>query len=96
MRQKRGLFSRFCERLDVPREALPFGFGLSMSGQNELTVRGCQRILQYGEREIRLSLGKTVMTILGEHLLFTVFSACSITVSGQISRISFEGKSYEN
>ena len=61
MRKKKELLARIGERLDIPREALPGGFGLTLSGQNELTVRGCRRILHYGEDCIRLSLGKTVL-----------------------------------
>ena len=93
MRQKTGLFARLWQRLDLPREALPYGFGLSMSGQNELTVRGCRRILQYGDREICLSLGKAVLHIRGEGLVCTVFLENSVTVRGCIASLSFGGES---
>lgn len=90
MRRKRELIASFSQRLDIPREALPFGFGLSLSGQNALTVRGCTGILTYGEQCIRLSLGKVALSVLGEHLLCTVFEAGSVTVEGHIRTISFE------
>ena len=90
MRRKKGLFARLCERLDIPREALPGGFGLSMSGQNELTVRGCRRILSYGADRISLSLGRVTLLVEGEGLLCTVFEAGSVTVQGHICKVAFE------
>lgn len=92
MRQKRGLLNRLLQHLDIPREALPFGFGLSMSGQQVLTVRGCKKILTYGEGEISLLLGKTVLTVKGNGLLCTVFSSGSVTVEGQIIALFFGGE----
>ena len=94
MRRKKELFARFGERLDIPREALPGGFGLSMSGQNELTVRGCRKILSYGADRISLSLGRVVLLIEGEGLLCTVFEAGSVTVQGFIARIGFDEGRY--
>ena len=93
MRRKKGFFTRFGEKLDIPREALPGGFGLSMSGQNELTVRGCRRILSYGADCISLSLGRVVLSVRGTELLCTVFEAGSVTVQGQICQIGFEERS---
>lgn len=90
MRRKKGLFARLCERLDIPREALPGGFGLSLSGQSELTVRGCKKILSYGTDRICLALGKTVLCIEGEGLLCTVFEGGSVTVEGVICKLIFE------
>ncbi|MBO5354575.1 MAG: YabP/YqfC family sporulation protein [Clostridia bacterium] len=98
MRRKKEFFTRFGERLDIPREALPGGFGLSMSGQNELTVRGCRKILSYGADRISLSLGKVTLTVEGIGLLCTVFEAGSVTVQGLICKIGFDkGRgTYEN
>ena len=90
MQRKKELFARISRRLDIPREALPGGFGMSLAGQRELTVRGCRRILSYGAECIRLSLGKTAVAICGESLLCTVFEAGSVTVEGRILSISFE------
>lgn len=92
MRRKKEFFTRFGERLDIPREALPGGFGLSMSGQNELTVRGCRKILSYGADCISLSLGSITLSVEGEGLLCTVFEAGNVTVQGLVCKIAFEGR----
>ena len=90
MPKKRDFLARFGERLDIPREALPGGFGLTLSGQNELSVRGCRRILEYGSECIRLSLGGTVLSITGEGLLCSFFSAETLTVCGYIRVLALE------
>lgn len=95
MRKKEGFLGRFGERLDIPREALPGGFGLTLSGQSELTVRGCRRILEYSTDLILLLLSGVVLEISGEGLLCRVFTPERITVCGRVSAICFkEAKGY--
>lgn len=91
---RRGDFlARFGARLDIPREALPGSFGMTLSGQNELVVRGCKRILSYQKEEISLALGKTALRILGEELFCSAFGAGCVTITGKIVSLSFgEGK----
>ena len=91
MRKRKDLLARFGERLDIPREALPGGFGLSLSGQNELSVRGCRRILAYGESCIRLLLDKRVLAVEGEGLLCTAFAPELLVICGHICVLRFEG-----
>ena len=90
MQKKRDLLSRIGASLDIPREALPGGFGITMSGRCELCVRGGRKILSYGEENIRLLLGKTILSIKGEGLLCTVFAAENMTVCGKICAVEFE------
>ncbi len=90
MPKKGDLFARFGARLDIPREALPGSFGITLSGQQELTVRGCKKILSFGEREIRLAVGKTTVLILGEGLFCSAFGAGCVTVAGRIVTLTFE------
>ena len=67
-----------------------FSFGLFLSGQSELTVRGCRRIIEYGSEQIRLLLGGAVLEISGECLLCSVFTGEEITVCGRIVSICFK------
>ena len=84
MTRKRDLVGRIAAGLDIPREVLPGGFGLMLSGERELTVRGCKRILTYGSEEIALALGATSLTVRGHELVCTSFSGGAITVVGEI------------
>lgn len=90
MPKKGDLLARFGAKLDIPREALPGSFGLTLSGQHELVVRGCKKILSYGKDCITLALGKAVLEIRGEALFCTAFGARCVTVTGRIVLLSFE------
>lgn len=90
MRRKKELLTQISQRLDIPREALPFGFGMTLSGQESLTVRGCNGILSYEKSCVRLSLGKVALDITGKGLICTAFEAGNMTVEGHIRAISFE------
>ena len=92
MTGKRDFAARLAARLDIPREVLPGGFGLSMTGDSELTVRGCKRILSYGEEEITLAVGATVLTVGGSALYCSAFSGGAVTVTGKITRLSLGGR----
>ena len=91
MTEKRDLGARLAARLNIPLEALPSGFGLSMIGDGELTVRGCKRILSYGETCISLAVGKRVLTVMGTALFCTAFSGGAVTIRGRISGLDLGG-----
>jgi hypothetical protein len=63
MTKRRDLLGRLAAGLDIPREALPGGFLLTLSGQEELVVHGCRRILRYGQEEMALLLPKKCLCI---------------------------------
>ena len=89
--QKKGEFlARFGAKLDIPREALPGGFGVMLSGQNELVVHGCKKILSYGEERIELAVAKLRLVIEGEGLLCSAFGGGAVTVVGKIVAIRLE------
>jgi hypothetical protein len=96
MRRKWELLAGISRRLDIPREALPFGFGLSLSGREALRVQGCRRILACGRERICLSLGRTVLSVTGRDLICTAFEGESITVEGRISALAFEEREEKN
>ena len=87
MQKRRDFFDRLGERLDMPREALPGSFGLTLSGGSELVVRGCRRILRYEAEEICLGVGKGALTVRGNRLFCSAFGAGSVTVTGEIAAI---------
>lgn len=89
MRRGRDFTDALSERLDIPREALPHGFALALSGQNELTLWGCQQILSYCAEEILLSLGARTLHVTGRGLLCSAFGAGAVTVTGEIDALSF-------
>ncbi len=89
MRRERDIMGSLCEKLDIPRETLPHGFALALSGQRELTLWGCQRILSYSAEEIVLSVGARTLRVTGKELLCTAFGAGAVTVTGEIDTLAF-------
>jgi len=60
-----------------------------LRGQSHATLYGCRRILLYSPSEIRLCIGKREVSLVGERLLCTCFSAGSVTVEGHIVSVQY-------
>ena len=89
MRGKKDFFTKLGERLGLPRESLPGGFSAFFSGGNEVTVRGCRRILRYEAEIITLSVGKKKeISVCGTGLICTAFNAETVTVTGDIAALT--------
>lgn len=91
MRRGRDFLGALSEKLDIPREALPGGFALALSGGRELTVWGCERILSYDEEEIALLAGGRTLHVRGSALLCSAFGEGSVTVTGEILSLALAG-----
>lgn len=90
MSTKRDLLSRFGARLDLPREALPGGFSILLSGQGELCARGRVRILSYNEEEITILLEKRRVRVVGKALFCASFEKENIRIIGTVTGVIFE------
>lgn len=90
MSGKRDLFSRFGARLDLPREALPGGFSVLLSGQDELFIRGRVRILSYKEDEIVLLVEKRRVRVVGKALFCASFEKENMRIIGTVTGVNFE------
>ena len=66
-----------------------------LRGQRSVTVYGCKKILLYSPCEIRLCVEKKELSVLGEHLFCTCFSAGSVTVQGKIFGVMYGGGNRE-
>lgn len=87
MRRGRDLLGALGEKLDIPREALPHGFALALSGGREMTVWGCRRILSYDEAEIVVLVQGRALRIKGERLFCSAFGEGAVTVTGKIDTL---------
>ena len=69
-----------------------------MRGGRGATVYGCQKILYYSPREIRLGVGKRTLSVVGEGLYCAAFGSGTVTVEGCVMGVRYEegrGKSEE-
>jgi len=83
---KKGLASRYGASQYLQNRALTV-----LRGQRSVTVYGCKKILLYSPCEIRLCVEKKELSILGEALICTCFSAGSVTVEGRIHGVVYRG-----
>ncbi|MBQ2734260.1 MAG: YabP/YqfC family sporulation protein [Clostridia bacterium] len=70
--------------------ALRNGGVVVLRGQRAVTVYGCRKILLYSPREICLCVEKRELSVVGENLLCTCFSAGSATVEGCIEGVFYK------
>ena len=82
--KKKGFRERYGMRELLERRDL-----IMLSGQTRATLYGCRRILLYSPCEIRFCIGKKEVSVLGDHLICTCFSAGSVTVEGCISSVVY-------
>ncbi len=92
MSEKKDFFARFGARLDLPREALPGGFSLLLSGQEELYARGRVRILSYKEDEIVLLIEKRRIRVVGRGLFCASFEKENMRIIGTVTGVIFESE----
>ena len=64
-----------------------------LTGDSRATLYGCRRILLYSPIEIRLCIGRREVSLEGEGLLCTCFSAGSVTVEGHITAVRYHAPS---
>ena len=84
MHEKKDLWGRIGEYLDLPRDLLPGGFSVLLSGEGELCVRGHAFMRTYSEKQIVLALDKVELCVEGESLFCKELSAENIVIIGTV------------
>ncbi len=91
MKNKEKLSKRIKNALEIDELAIDTDL-VEMRGQSDLTVRGCGRILNYGEEEISLSMHKYILKISGTGLYLASFNNGAVRVSGEVESLKFESR----
>lgn len=87
-KEKEGIFKRIGKRYAMR----PLSAGnerTTVEGKRRVTVYGCRRILIYSPTEIRLQLAKEELSVIGERLFCSSFSAGVVTVEGVIGGVLY-------
>lgn len=77
------------EQLSIPKDIIAGQAMISMTGNHCVRVGNYRSIEAYSTEEIKLSLGKKSIIIIGTHLLIEYFRKDEIKIVGNISNISF-------
>ncbi len=83
---------RVCERLDIPVGTLGKASFIEAVGNREVTVSGCEGLLNYTENEVALRLCDGEISISGEGLELRSFSGGRIAVRGAVRSICLGGE----
>ena len=88
-KEKLGVMARVSRALDIPPDILSRECVIEIRGREMITVHGCERILLYLPKEIRLMTARGELSIRGEGLTCASYSAGSIGIEGRIDKASF-------
>jgi len=87
--KKRNSFIEHIEsKLDIPGDIIN-GIHIDIRGRNNITIRGCKKILLYTENELRIKLDGEVVCVRGEKLYCTAYHSCAIEIDGYIYDVRF-------
>lgn len=89
MKKKEKLTRKIARALEID-ELVGSSDNLEMRGSNELTVRGCRKILYYSDNEIRLSLKEYVLSIKGSGLYCASYYNGAVRIDGEIDSLEFK------
>ena len=78
---------RLCEGLDIPVGTFGKNSFIEAVGRREVTVSGCEGLVNYTEKEVELRLCDGVVNISGEELQLQSFTLGRVLVRGRVSCI---------
>ncbi len=85
--EKNSLKKRFAARYGA--SSLTARELIILRGRRGATVYGCQRILHYSPREIRLDAGRCGVSVTGERLYCASFTAGTVNVEGVVEGVRY-------
>ena len=87
--KKQNSFIRRIEsKLDIPCDIIN-EIAIDIRGRNNITIKGCKKILLYTLHEVRIKLRGETLCIIGENLYCTAYHSQVIEIDGYIYSVSF-------
>ena len=81
---------RLCAALDITPDVLPHGTLVEIRDRGYVHISGCERILNYTQSLIRVSLRDGAIAVSGERLLCSSFCRGELGIEGKILGVCFE------
>lgn len=78
--------SSFLQRFDLPEDLTKNGYHIEIFNSCAV-VDGCKNVSEYGDGVIRLNLGSTIVSVIGNCLTIRSFSCGQATIDGHISSV---------
>ena len=88
---KESLVEKLVGGYDVPPEILCGGCFAEIRGRNQVTVRGCRRVVKYSPEAVVLKMKRESIVIVGKRLRCLTYFSGAVTVEGIIDTFSFLG-----
>jgi len=88
-KKREGMLDRAAELFDLPAEALAGAPRLTITGNRRIVVENHKGLLEYGENEIDVNVGRTILKIKGEDLELRAMNADELMVTGTVFGIEF-------
>ncbi len=77
------------EHLSIPKDVVAGQAMIYMTGNHAVRICNYRTIEEYSTEQVKLSLGKKSLLIIGQHLIIESFRKDEIKIIGNISNISF-------
>ena len=77
-------------KLPKDNERLADSFSLSLSGQREVSLVPCKKVLTYEEGDIRIETVGCVVAVKGRGLCLKAFHESEMRITGQIDSLAIE------
>ena len=88
-KKRDGVLDRAAELFDLPAEALAGTPRLTVTGNKRIVVENHKGLLEYGETEIDINAGSTILKIKGENLELRSMNAQELMITGTVFSVEF-------
>lgn len=73
----------FAQQFDLPEDLSKNGYHVEIFNSCAV-IDGCKNVNEYSDGVIRLSIGKNIISVIGNNLTIRSFSCCQATIDGHI------------
>lgn len=88
-KKKDELAKKIANELQIPEEALTSSYRIEFRGNSDVSVEGCQGIVEYDESVISLNLGKCIVRFRGSDLEIDTFFETQAVIRGTVAAMEF-------
>lgn len=87
--KKDGLLVRAADIFDLPADVVAGLTHIEINGSHDFFIENHKGILEYGDSEIKINAGKSIIRIVGQNLNVIAMNVSELKLTGQIESISF-------